>query len=143
MSFTRSTNHRSSQGFTLLEVLVVIGIICILAAVLTQTGLVTDKGGRRNSTQSRISGLTTALEAYRVQFDSYPPNPANGFEDDGTLYRYLCGEAGRGVIADPGGRAVVLPALLTLARKRTALITVDPFCRCVGAPLHYSTANST
>src|SRR5882724_3309544 len=90
---SRPVHARSRcAGFTLIELLVVILIICILVAALMPIWGKITLQARRADTQARISGLTTALEKYRVQFDSYPPNPTGGFEDDGSLFIYLCGK---------------------------------------------------
>jgi prepilin-type N-terminal cleavage/methylation domain-containing protein len=127
------------RGFTLIELLVVILIICILMAVLMPVYGMVQKKAKREATQSRISGLTAALEQYRVTFDSYPPSPIAGFEDDGTLYTYLCGKDGRGIISDASTpRQKFFPPMLTFGKEcykfdGDKVIIVDSW----GTPMHY------
>jgi len=130
---------RRCTGFTLIELLVVILIICILiAALMPLWGKITMQA-KRTETIARIQGLTTALEKYRVQFDAYPPNPSSGTEDDGTLFTYLCGADGRGVVSDSGTpREKHFEAFLTFGansykHNNDKLVLVDSW----GTPLHY------
>jgi len=59
-------------GFTLVELLVVITIIAILAAlVLSTAGGIQDKAAR-NRAQSEIAALSAALESYKADNGDYP-----------------------------------------------------------------------
>lgn len=135
----RVTSRPHGLGFTLIELLVVILIICILMAALMPVYGLIQKRAKREATQARISGLVTALERYRNTFDAYPPNPASGFDDDGTLYTYLCGKEGRGIISDPNTpRQKYFEPMLTFGKEAYKLendkfIIVDSW----GTPLHY------
>lgn len=60
------------RAFTLIELLTVIAIIAILAALLLQTaGFVQEKAGNSRA-KSEIAALTTSLENYKLDMGSYP-----------------------------------------------------------------------
>jgi len=126
-------------GFTLLELLVVIGIVAVLIAAFLAIGAKVTSDTKRKATISRVMLVTTALERYRNEFDAYPPNPAGGFEDDGTLVKYLCGAENRGVVACPGTtREKHFEAFLPLSSETVKqvgdkLVLIDNW----GTPLHY------
>lgn len=62
-----------NRGMTLIEVLTVIAIITILAAIiLPVTGMVREKA-RRASCQSNLASLSTALKSYKLSEGGYPP----------------------------------------------------------------------
>lgn len=64
-------------GFTLVELLVVITIIAILAAlVLSTAGGIQDKAARSRA-QSEIAALSAALESYKADNGDYPTGTFN------------------------------------------------------------------
>jgi prepilin-type N-terminal cleavage/methylation domain-containing protein len=84
------------RGFTLVEMLVVMAILAILAAYIASV-LFGGNNGRIKRTRSQISLLETALDAYRDEFGSYPPDTGYGLDmeagtdtyDAGSLWRHL------------------------------------------------------
>ena len=66
--------HPRTSGFTLIEVLTVIGIIGLLiAAIVVVTGGATEKAKKRG-TQGILDRLAMALESYHSEFQAYPPD---------------------------------------------------------------------
>ncbi len=69
----------SSRAFTLIELLIVVAIVAILAAIAVPNFLeaqIRAKVGRAVSDMRTIAG---AVEAYCVDHGKYPPNSADGF----------------------------------------------------------------
>jgi prepilin-type N-terminal cleavage/methylation domain-containing protein len=68
---------RSSLAFTLIELLVVISIIGILAAlIIPLSGIATTKM-RISRTKAELNQLVTAIESYKLETGSYPPDNTN------------------------------------------------------------------
>ena len=67
---TRSVSRRS--GFTLIELLVTIAIIATLAAVVAPALFGNIGDARHNAAKSQLQILMLALDAFRLDNDSYP-----------------------------------------------------------------------
>src|SRR4051812_49044875 len=65
------------QGFTLIEMMVVIGVIIVLAGILIPTVLQARKGARRARIAADLNTITIALEAYQGDFGDFPRLPPN------------------------------------------------------------------
>ena len=76
---SRSSDDRSrTAGFTLLELLVVLVILGLLAAVATPQVLKYLSRARTQSAALQIHNLSTALDLYRLDVGRYPS------EEEGT-----------------------------------------------------------
>ena len=73
----RRANISRRHGFTLVELLVVIVIIGILAAIITPVAFNALGNARNAAISLELSKLSAALEAYKNEYGSYPPDMTN------------------------------------------------------------------
>jgi type II secretion system protein G len=76
--------RRRQSGFTLIELLIVIAIIGILAAIAIPNLLNAVQRGKQKRTMSDMRTLATAIEAYAVDNNVYPPAACPGGTFTGT-----------------------------------------------------------
>lgn len=62
----------SDKGFTLIEILVILGIISILAGLIMSGGTAAKKKAKIYQAKTMIASLETALALYHVDFGTYP-----------------------------------------------------------------------
>ncbi|MBN1442987.1 MAG: prepilin-type N-terminal cleavage/methylation domain-containing protein [Planctomycetes bacterium] len=62
----------SKEGFTLIELMIVVAIIAIIAAIAIPSLLNARKAGNEASAISSLRTLTTVNEQYRTRFGRYP-----------------------------------------------------------------------
>ena len=60
------------EGFTLIEILVVMAIIGMLAVMVAPNIFNQQAGAQRDATLSQISSLEAALDTYRLDVGNYP-----------------------------------------------------------------------
>lgn len=71
MTSPSSWCHRRSAGFTLVELMVVVGIVAILAAVAIPSYQTSLQRGRRADARVAMTNLATRLERCFTQFGAY------------------------------------------------------------------------
>ncbi|MCK5528180.1 MAG: type II secretion system major pseudopilin GspG [Kiritimatiellae bacterium] len=65
-------NMKSRQGFTLIELMVVVVIIAALAGMVLPRLLPASDEAKKNISKGDIASITVALKLYRLQNDKYP-----------------------------------------------------------------------
>src|SRR5881397_1647674 len=70
-------SRRSICGFTVLELLIVISIIIVLAALTLATMGYVQKKGARSRTETEIAAISAALENYKADNGVYPRDAAS------------------------------------------------------------------
>jgi len=94
---------KKASGFTLMELLIVMAILAMLAALVGPALFGNLGRGQRSAAQAQITQLTTALDTYRLDIGQYPRTLEGLVENDTgrDLWNgpYLRGE----VPADPWG----------------------------------------
>lgn len=68
--------HRNRSAFTLIELLIVVAIIAILAAIAVPNFLEAQVRSKVSRMKADLRTLTTAVESYMVDHNKYPPAPA-------------------------------------------------------------------
>jgi prepilin-type N-terminal cleavage/methylation domain-containing protein len=85
-------------GFTLVELITVIVIICVLMGLIFAAIGGVNEGARRRLAASQIAAFTSAMETYKADHGTYPMGPAGETDSDprlaaepsgaGSLYLY-------------------------------------------------------
>jgi type II secretory pathway pseudopilin PulG len=68
---------RRYNAFTLIELIVVVGIIIVLAGLVLSTVGYARKKGARARTETEIAAMSAALENYKADNGTYPRGPAS------------------------------------------------------------------
>jgi prepilin-type N-terminal cleavage/methylation domain-containing protein len=93
----------SRTGFSLLELLGVVAIVALLAALVLSAGVGIAQRGRRSRATADLAQLAQALDLYRARFGDYPatgpaPNDPlaspDSYDGPGILYNALTGRRG-------------------------------------------------
>lgn len=72
LSFSKTSDRSGSEGFTLIELMVVIVILSILAVYMAPRLIGRDDQARQLRAQVDIEALETALKLYRLDTGTYP-----------------------------------------------------------------------
>ncbi|HUT24583.1 MAG TPA: prepilin-type N-terminal cleavage/methylation domain-containing protein [Sumerlaeia bacterium] len=87
-----NASRRETPAFTLIELLIVVAIIAILAAIAVPNFLEAQTRSKISRAKSDQRSLATAIEAYRVDYNKYP-DPYDDFGLSGAVdyIQYLVG----------------------------------------------------
>ena len=73
-SFLRRVARRFARGFTLIEMLVVIAIIAMLAAVVGPAVITRFGGAQSDTARIQIADISKAMDLFRLDVGRYPTN---------------------------------------------------------------------
>lgn len=101
MRTVQGNRGRATGGFTLVELLVVMGIIGLLVGLLMPAVTQAIVASRTAATKNTISDVSVALAAFRQDWRCYPPSDGSGagvsgVKGAGALSSYLMGPDGKG-----------------------------------------------
>jgi type II secretory pathway pseudopilin PulG len=145
------SSFRAEGAITIIEMLVVIMVIFILAAlVLAASSYVQNKGARARA-ETEIAAISAALESYKADNGIYPRDATNTDSVNPAtspvpttaskyLYEQLSGDTNDDRIPEAKSYFTFLPNMLAPAAPLTGNVTAirDPF----GNPYGYSTAKA-
>lgn len=103
---SRKTAQRN-QGFTLIEILVVMAIIGMLAIMVAPNIFNQQAGARRDAALSQISTLEAALDTHRLDVGEYPDNLEGLMENESDSAAWNGPYLRRAVPLDPWGNEYV------------------------------------
>ena len=99
---------RYRKGFTLIEMLTVVAIIGMLAALLTTAATTARRRARRAQAEAEVRELAKAWKSYWVIFQAWPFSPIEGRPMDATAMGYLMGNNPQGLkLLDVGEEALI------------------------------------
>lgn len=96
----------NSKGFTLIELMIVVAIIGILAAIAIPNFLTYQCKARQAEAKTNLGAVRVSQEAYYAEYDTYSDLSNIGFAHKGTVrYTYASGstDAGQGFTATASG----------------------------------------
>lgn len=99
--------NRRNEGFTLIEILVVMAIIGMLAVMVAPNIFNQQAGAQRDAALSQISSLEAALDTYRLDVGEYPDSLDGLRENDSGRASWNGPYLRRAVPVDPWGNDYV------------------------------------
>ncbi len=81
------TTHKQKQGFSLVELLVVMSIIAILMGIVIGVSGSIQRNAAEAKAKAEIAGLMTEIELYKADNGQYPPSGTVGGREVLVLYK--------------------------------------------------------
>jgi type II secretory pathway pseudopilin PulG len=144
--------HRTQSAFTVIELLIVIGIILFLAGLILATSGYVQSKSKRSRAEAEIAALSAALENYKADSGVYPKDSATDNLDPMTaslsnyepaslkLYEYLSGDSDDNRTAETKVYFAFKPNQLSPVDQAQPVKALrDPF----GNPYGYSTMKAS
>lgn len=121
-------SNTSQKGFTIVELLIVIVVIGILAALVLNTFSGVQKRARDTQRQTSLNALATQLEVYYNDKGGYPSNDATtGLRSDTWITNNLKGFDIKAIYA-PGQTANSIVAATSANKDQFGYVTVPAIC---------------
>ena len=94
--------RRRIEAFTLIEMLVVVGILCVLAGLLCAVLAATWKGAKIKNTQQTLDHIKAVLLIYSEKFNDFPPSDGDlsGISGAENLYDCLNSQEFKSLLRD-------------------------------------------
>ena len=148
----RDSSFREANGFTIIELIVVLGIVLVLAGLILATGSYVYNKGARSRAEVEIAAISAALENYKADNGAYVSaatidaqkqgDPASYQASSLLLYQNLTGDFDNNRSTDSGKTSYLSfkPNQLSPSDQSAKVTFIkDPFGNSYG----YSTINST
>jgi general secretion pathway protein G len=142
----------NTAAFTLIELIIVIGIIIVLASLILATSGYVTKKGQRSRAEAEIAALSAALESYKADNGIYPrssetdsldptsTNPTSYQVASLKLYEFLSGDSNDDRATDTKSYFAFKPHQLNPSDQTKSVTSLrDPF----GNPYGYSTMKAS
>ena len=118
-----------SSGFTLIEMIIVIGIILILAAMVFPITGAVKKIQVRTRARGELTQMETAIEAYKAKLGFYPPDNGTNYHVN-QLYYELLGTTNIGTATAPVYQTLDGSSRITAASLSTFITNISGFMNC-------------
>ncbi|MFP4579501.1 MAG: prepilin-type N-terminal cleavage/methylation domain-containing protein [Candidatus Sumerlaeia bacterium] len=111
----------NTNAFTLIELLIVVAIIAILAAIAVPNFLEAQTRAKVSRVKSDMRSLATAIESYSIDNNNYPINPFDDWENSHGHFTHF------------GWNLESFVSLTTPVAYITTVAMEDPFLQAAGA----------
>ena len=118
---------KTQKGFTLIELMIVVAIIGILAAIAIPNFLRFQAKSKQAEAKTNLGAMGTTAEAFRAEYDTYTTPVLNlGWKEQGACrYAYYYNGGRHDCTANPTGYALC-------ASTQTTLATITGFTASAG-----------